>query len=346
MTEDPATPSSVRHLLELADDPLWAVDGEGHLAVVNEAFCALVGATRDALVGSPFRELVHPDDVGEFRRRIDVLAAEETGAEETWHGRLVTDSGLVIPVAIAFVVLTGSDGSARVAGRVRDERELRSTEAKLNILNRALRHNIRNKMNVVLGHARTLQAAEDEGFRLAAERIEATVEDVIAISEKARKAHEHTDIPPDEACRVDLAARVPEMRTTLEIAYHDAAISITVPDAAPARAPPAIDVAITELVENAVRHHSSGSGPVDIAVETGADTVTVHVRDRCEPVPASVRDALARGVESPLEHSEGLGLWIVTWLVEPVGGELVFERREDGDGNDVALRFEALEEVA
>ena len=52
--------------------------------------------------------------------------------------------------------------------------------------------------------------------------------------------------------------------------------------------------------------------------------------------------SLQRGEETPPEHSEGLDLWIVKWVVDPVGGAIELDRRADGDGNEVRLRFERL----
>jgi PAS domain S-box-containing protein len=337
-------PRPATRLSEFATDPLWVIGPDGGFQRVNGAFVELVGHDRETLLARTMAEVLHPADADEFAHRVALLAAEGGDGVETWQGRLVSATGTGIPVELAFGITSAPAAEYAVAGRATDVREGQTREGKLNILNRALRHNIRNKMNLVIGHARTVQESDDEGFRTAGERIEAVSETVLTISDKARKAHEHTTIPPDEECRVDLVAAVEGLVTSFGISHPDATIETDLPDAARARAPPTVDVAIGELLENAVVHHESGHGTATVSIEADADTVTVRVRDRCGAIPDTVIEALERGQESPLQHSEGLGLWIVTWIVEPVGGELDFGRRPDGSGNDVTLTFERLAE--
>jgi len=330
-----------RRLVELATDPLWIVAG-GRFQEVNGAFLDLVGYDRETLVGAPPARVIHEDDRGEWERRVELLAAEDTGAAETWVGRLVTETGTVVPVEIEFAVDRSAAGDPRVVGLARDVREREQAGQKLDILNRALRHNIRNQMNLVIGHARTLQDAEDERFRTAAATIEEIGDRVVTMSDKARKAQEYATVPPDEDCRTDLVAAIERVVTKFDITTPGASVGTDLPDSAVARAAPTVEVALLELMENAAVHHPSGEGPVTVTLERSATTVTVHVKDRCDPVPARVTDLIQRGEESPLEHNLGLGLWIVRWVVDPVGGDLAFGRRADGEGNDVTLTFEAI----
>lgn len=39
-------------------------------------------------------------------------------------------------------------------------------------------------------------------------------------------------------------------------------------------------------------------------------------------------EVLAQGVETPLEHGSGVGLWIVKWGIDEVGGSVSFAERE------------------
>lgn len=344
---DDAVPSDVspaarRALLELATDPLWVLDEQRRFAVVNEAFLDLVGYDRQRLLGESMRTALHAEDAGELDRRLELLVSEAGTDAETWVGRLQSETGSEIPVELEFSVAEGD--RTTVVGLARDVRKGERQGQKLNILNRALRHNIRNQMNVVVGHARNLQGVEDEGYRTEAETIEAIGNSVVNMSDKARRAQKHATIPPDEDCRTDLVPATETVVTKLEITHPGASVETDLPDAALARAPTAYEVALMELLENAVVHHPSGTGPVDVAVDVSDEEVTVRVRDQCDPVPEGVVDALRRGEETPLEHNEGLGLWIVTWIADPVDGRLAFDRRPDGEGNDVSLTFDRIVE--
>jgi PAS domain S-box-containing protein len=334
-----------RHLAEAATDPLFLVDADDYFEIVNGEFLDLVGYAREEIVGMAATEILHEEDVGEWEQRVRLLRADAATESETWSARIVTKNGTEAPVDFELSAFrVDSETDASIVGTACDARERRRREQRLNILNRALRHNIRNRMNLVLGHAETLQEVDDEGYRTTAEQIERIGEEVINISDKARRAHKHLDIPSDEDCRTDLVEVARQVVTKFDITYPKATVEMDLPDSARARAPPAVEIALTELLENAAVHHPSGNGPAVVEIEADEERVALRVKDECEPVPQAVIDTLEEGEESRLHHNEGIGLWLVQWVVETVGGELSFGRREDGTGNAVTLTFDTLED--
>jgi PAS domain S-box-containing protein len=332
---------SAAALLELASEPLFAVDHEGCFEVVNGAFVDLTGYDRESLLGRHGGTLLAGSAANEWDRRVSLLSSSGAGRSDRWTGRIVSNRGTEIPVEWEFSPREGSTAGA--LGRAQDVRADQQREQKLNILTRALRHNIRNQMNIVIGKAGSLQAAEDDSYRAIAEKIEEIAVDVVNISDKARKAQEHVGVPSDQACQTDLVDVVERVETKCEISYPAASVSTDLPASATARAPPSVEVALVELFENAVVHHPTGEGPMSIAVTVDSDVVRIHVVDECEPIPEQVRETITQGVEQPLHHNDGLGLWIVRWVVDSVDGRLSFERRSDGNGNEVVLAFERVQ---
>lgn len=349
MTDDSPPPVQDREavhesLLEMATDPLYVVT-DGVLETVNGPFVDLTGYDRCELVGMPAEELVHGDDLAEWSHRFELFAESDTRDEKRLAGRIHSKNGSEIPVECRLSLLdTDSTAPRRVVGRVRDLREQRQQEKKLDVLNRALRHNIRNEMNVVVGKATQLQTIDDEGYRTAAEKIEEVGRRVINLSEKARLAQEHIGIPADEDCRLELVDVIEHAIMKFGIEYPDATIETELPEDISARAPPSFEVALQELLENAVIHHPSGDGPVTVEITSDEQHVEIRIVDECEPIPSQIQRTINRGSEEPLQHNDGLGLWIVKWSVETVGGTLCFQRREDGEGNVVTLTFETIAE--
>ncbi|WP_407647948.1 ATP-binding protein [Halarchaeum nitratireducens] len=47
-------------------------------------------------------------------------------------------------------------------------------------------------------------------------------------------------------------------------------------------------------------------------------------------IPAAEVEVLTNGTESDLEHGSGLGLWTVVWCLRRLGGDVTFERTDDG----------------
>lgn len=337
-TSDTSDESVVQRLLAVTTEPVYAIDPEEGFVRVNDAFAELTGYDRAALVGSDPREIVFDEDREKWDQSIELLR-QDAAESERWVSRLVSNYGTAIPVE--WHIHATPDGV--LVGRATDEREDAHQKRKLEVLNRALRHNIRNHMNVVIGKATTLQEIDDEGYRTAAEKIEEIGKNVVNISDKARRAQEYVDIPPDEECRIDVAEAIETVVTQFAISYPQATVTTDLPESAPARAPPSSDVALSELLENAVEHHPDDGGEILVTCRTDEQWVHVEIADECDPVPQQVRETLHRGTEKPLHHNDGLGLWIAHWVVDAVDGDLAFDRREDDAGNVVRLSFERVE---
>jgi sensor histidine kinase regulating citrate/malate metabolism len=62
---------------------------------------------------------------------------------------------------------------------------------------------------------------------------------------------------------------------------------------------------------------------------TGADGwVAVSVADDGPGIEPTEYDVLKRGTETPLRHGSGIGLWIVKWGVDHLGGRISFDERD------------------
>lgn len=329
--------------LDQAQDALYVVT-DGTLDAVNSELVEMTGYERDALEGTRPTQLFHENDHQERTHRLQFLRDESDRDTVSWFCRFMTSRGTELPVELQYTLLASDDGDSEgFVGRVSDVREQNQQEQKLDILNRALRHNIRNRINIVVGNAVTLQEIEDPNYRTAAETIEEVGEEVINLSEKARKAQKYLDIPPDKECQLELVGATEQVVRKFNIKFPKATLTTNFPESVLAVAPPSYEVAMMELMENACVHHPSGQGPVDVSITLEDGTVTVRVRDECVPIPDDNVETIMRGEEQPLQHNDGLGLWIVKWMVDTVEGELSFERRENGAGNEVTLAFEALE---
>ncbi|WP_049984514.1 PAS domain-containing protein [Halorubrum sp. BV1] len=94
---------------------------------------------------------------------------------------------------------------------------------------------------------------------------------------------------------------------------------------------PEIDYAIAELVDNAVEHAAS-TPAVQIDVTVSADTVDIAVWDNCEPIPPEERSAVTdRWEMDALNHTDGMGLWLVYWIADRSGGDITFDTHEGGN---------------
>jgi PAS domain S-box-containing protein len=223
----------------------------------------------------------------------------------------------------------GEDGSiSHIVGFHTDVTERKRTERLVSLLNRVLRHNLRNDMNEILGYADLLQ---DDGAPVEeyAGQIVSTADQLVSLSEQARELERYArrDRSPERLSAYDvLTGVVAEKR----LAFPDATIDVSVETDADVCAGGELRRAMAELVENAVKHNSDPEPWVGVTASRNGDSVRLVVLDDgpgVADVEAAVVDA---GVETPLEHGSGLGLWLVNWVVTRYGGSFDVEPREDG----------------
>jgi len=225
-------------------------------------------------------------------------------------------------------------------GFQQDVTDRKRKERLITVLNRVLRHNLRNSMSVVLNRAEQLAEMVDD--ETPAESIQTRARELVTVSERATdisKAVERESEGPESR---DVVPMVEAVADRLDAKYPKATISTAVPHSVEALCTGTLRPALTELGENAVSH-SRPEPNVEFAIERTEDgQVAVRVSDDGPGLPPEEQTVLQRGYETPLEHGSGLGLWFVNWVVTGVGGHVTAET-DGGTTVSVVLQQECPE---
>jgi len=206
----------------------------------------------------------------------------------------------------------------------RSVEESRQRAQQLQVLDRVLRHTLRNELNVVRGRAE-LVAERTDGET--AEHARTVVERCDGLLETADKERAINDVLDADTTAepVDVASAVRHAVEGVREDYPDAALAFDAPEHARAVAVPQLGVAVRELVENAIRHADVDPAQVAVTVAVERDAVRIDVADHGPGIPAVERRVLSgEDAIDALHHSQGLGLWLVHWTVAYSGGELSF----------------------
>lgn len=211
----------------------------------------------------------------------------------------------------------------------REQGELKQLNRRNKVLNRVLRHNIRNDMSVMRWHV-DLLADTLEGDQEALESIDALrqkIDEVIDTSDAARRIdhinHDRTGEGP-----IDVVRAIEERVAATGAAHPDATLELDLPERAMARVGSIFETALDNLIENAIEHHD-GEPTVSIGVTVDRESsVLITIEDDGPGVPDSELATLRDGQESQMDHGAGLGLWLVRWIVDHYDGSLDFERLE------------------
>jgi signal transduction histidine kinase len=213
------------------------------------------------------------------------------------------------------------------------ERERRRQQ--LEVLNRVLRHNLRNDAGVVHGYADILvDRVNDDATRDMADAIERRAAALAALGDKARTVERLIDgeRPQD----VDVTACLDPVVADVRERYPDADVALDTRAAVTASLSKRALVAVVEnLLENAVRHHdgdgverADGGAWARVVVERADGTLLVRVLDDGPGIPDAELEAVEAGEETDLSHGSGLGLWIVHWAAGALGADPTYADRE------------------
>jgi len=225
------------------------------------------------------------------------------------------------------------------------EREIRESEQRLEVLNRVLRHNLRNDMNVILTYAEMLpDLADGPRIEKASETILRKGRGLISHGKKARQIEEAMESADAGTATIDAASTVERIVDDHRDAYDDVTFETDLPTTAAASAISSFGLAVENLVENAARHNDSESPSVEVAVTKTADTVEIAVRDDGPGIPDHEYEVLSEGQETALEHGSGVGLWLSHWVVGKSNGDMRFADREP-TGTEVTIELAAGEET-
>jgi signal transduction histidine kinase len=316
------TRDAIRNL----DDGLVMVSGGGKVLKTNDSALEFLGM-EDA-TGQPVEEVFEPLGV----------TLEDLPTDISYQGQFLALSTSEI-----------TDENDRPIGQtitIRDVTDRRTRKQRLQVLNRIMRHNLRNDIGVVKGYAETMTDTDGDEREVSldsmAERIERKTDDLVSLSEKARIT-EQLFATPQRREEVSIPDRIDALLTRLEREYPRVPVETDVPDECTiVTEMMALDEVLYALAENATDYANPQSPTVQITAretETGAEIV---IDDNGPGIPQPEIDILESGNETALEHGSGLGLWLANWGTKQLEGNLSFD--VDDDGTRVAVSVPCLQQ--
>ncbi len=252
---------------------------------------------------------------------------------------LIGLAGAPMPLYAAATLLSVSTFAHVLIG-VRDVQRIRATDLarqreKFEVLNRLVRHNLRHESQRLLFASERLEREDVPGDG-AAEDVEAIARELTSIDDTLARAHELIRETP-RPTTIDLRELLVDITERYREEYPDASIELVLPEDCHVESGEQLRVAIAELLENALEH--GGKAPNVIVDATNRpEGVLLAISDDGPGIPEAERAVIEREVDiNQLEHSEGLGLWYVRWVLDAYGGDLEFEVDDDGTTVRLAL---------
>lgn len=215
-------------------------------------------------------------------------------------------------------------------------------EERLSVLNRVLRHNLRNDLTVIQGYVDEAKRQSDgEAVVDMLDRASSKTSELVSAGAMARKIEQTIGSGDIARTTVELPDLLERVADDVERASSRAAVTVNCEVDSIETDAEALASVLEQLVDNAVVHNDDDPAEVSLSATTADDRLDITIADTGPGIPDHEVETLQQGEETALEHGSGLGLWLVKWGVMRLGGDIQFDTEGDGTTVRVSLPLEA-----
>lgn len=345
----------------VSDHAIFFITPDGTVQTWNEGARQLKGYDAGEIIGDHFSTFYTPEDRENRRPSRNLATAARDGRVED-EGWRVHKDGSGFWARVTITAIHDDDGTLRGFTKVtRDlterheyERTIERERERLELLNRTLRHDILNGLNVVTVETQTARAHlnEDHPVTEHIDVIRDRVDDLTELIETMRELMSALETDGSKELEpISLTETLREQLGLLEHSYSGVEVTSRGLDEVPSAvlADGLLGRVFENILTNAVVHNDtdrprvtvtaretprsaagesptllsgSGNGETEASGATTAG-VTVHVADNGPGVPPEERDAiLEKGVSELDEPGNGFGLYLVKEMVRSYEGTL------------------------
>ncbi|MFC7059155.1 histidine kinase N-terminal 7TM domain-containing protein [Halovenus salina] len=325
-------PVSRRTTVETMADPVIAIDANRTVVDANPAACQLFGVHEEDVAGLSLRSFCqgYPD----------LVSMVEPGQSHSEDITLEDAGPRHFSLDVCPIEQSGSTfGSVLV---FREVTQLRKRERDLDLLkqihSRVLRHNIRNQLTVLKGQTFAIADQDDGTFDEQTQLIRETADTLLEYSEKATDLRDIIDSEAENTSGT-LTGTTRQELSRLREEYPTVEVESRIDEDVYVRSHPDIHRAIRELLHNAVAHNSDDSKRLRVTVTNTDDKGVFRVEDNGPGISNTEIETLEAGEETALQHTSGIGLWMVRLLVDKSGGTLSFDQDTEVGGTSAEIRL-------
>jgi len=312
-------------------------DTDGTIEYVNRGFEQQSGYSDEEVLGKTPNVL----NSGEHDDLFFADLWETITTGEKWQGEVINErrDGEKYVVDQVIVPVTGPEGNIEQFVAVNHEiTELREVTDSLNeqreqleLLNRVLRHDIRNDMSVILGWMEMLDAHVDGEGEAILDRVLTSGQHVVELTDIAKTIVEAIFEGEDISLEpVELGSLLETVIETRKETFDQATIRIDgQPPAVTVEANEMLSAIFRNLINNAVQHNDADEPRVTVSSHVDDDSVRIRVADNGPGIPEDQRDRIFDSDEKGLDSTgTGMGLYLVTNLVDMYDGSVWIEDNE------------------
>lgn len=272
-----------------------------------------------------FSANTHSYPQAEARQRIQAAAA---GAPQHFEWRVKRSNGELIWVDVHLSRLQ-IEGQPYVIGEIRDITDHKTNDRRLSLFYRLLRHNIRNDVNVISGNADLIRTDPDISELVSiAERIQKTANGLERIAESVKQIEDTITGEDETGCIKRVSEIVGDVANEYGAKYPSASVTVTERTELWVDTDQELRSALDHAIENSIVHTDHSDPEVAVRIDESPNTGRVEIRisDTAPTIPENELDAIDDHSEtSSTNHGSGVGLFVMKWCIESLGGEMKVE---------------------
>ncbi len=305
-----------RTVVEQTHDGIF-IHWNSRFKFANKRVCEITGYSEEELYNMSIWDLIHPED----RDKVEEIGEKrQEGKEATniYVTRVVTRGGEIryLELAVTRVPYKGRQAILGAARDITDRKEMEERIVQLNgvlrLLNKNLRHDVLNDLNVVSNSLELFMENKDEKLLENAFRsIEKSINLVKRMRELESLVSSGGSLKP---------YNVKDLVSSIEKDYD---IEVNINGDGVVLADDALGSVVGNIIGNAVKHGEAER--VDITVEENDNFCDIRIADNGSGVPDEIKDEIFEEGFTGNGFGSGLGLYIVRKTIERYGGSIDVE---------------------
>jgi PAS domain S-box-containing protein len=313
-------------------------DNSNPITYINNKFEDLTGYSKESVIGKNCRFLqgkyTDEETVKDIRQAIE---SEEPIQVEIINYR---SDGTPFWNQLTLFPVNGVDTEEveHYVGIQEDITAQKRRERLINVMDRILRHNLRNDMNVIMGLSNIIKKKTDGDISEESDKISKKADNLITLSNKLRSFEKAFD-DDKEFKIISIDKEIKKTISRLRKKYPDIDFISDIEKGCNVKATDELGIALEELGDNAAKYASNGKIIFKTEISEN-NNVHIKVKDSGPGIPEAEKEVLETGEETPLSHGLGIGLWMVNWIITGLGGHISTEFN-NGTTVDIGLPLQS-----
>jgi len=322
-----------RMFMDYSNDAIFLVEAEnGKIIDVNKTACDWLGYSKDELLEMRISDIADLD--------IDLGSTANPEKGMTVEGWLHRKNGTKFPISVSLRAVD-IDEKMYIVAIARDITELKDAEERikkmnkhLSLLNKILRHDLRNNLTIMKSYLDLFKEMPEEDFLTKIdERIEICSEFITTIKdieEALMSGKGLTDINISEVLEKEVG----------KLKHDNLVVTANIHGKIYVRADDMISSVLENILLNAIFHNDKELKKIHVDVkEVETDWVEIRIADNGPGIPDEMKEEIFKeGVKGEKTGRTGLGLFIVKMLIEKYGGKIWVEDNEP-EGSVFVIRM-------